>query len=325
MRITTLLAVAAASVAAVSLDDSATSSSAVQAEVQADASLGLALLTRRSSVLSRASETAEIPLTLLFNHKRNLMKLSDEDLASDQQTSLLRQNVRHTIDSFRGAGEPKVFFWDNAECAQGLRSLEQFGGSELAKDFESEPAGMVKSDLCRLAMLYLYGGYYFDTDILPVVPMYDHLGKDTTFATVVATDGDNLFQAFMAASPRHPLIAEALRTFRSWYRGDLQSGTAGGNVGTVLLKQAFTDWSGEAVANRVVHRHGHVSRFFTEGKIDSLKQKFSGLLQGSSEGLCNYAVVDGSTQTLLMYSRVYDSRAHVACKEEAQLLGTLGK
>ena len=26
--------------------------------------------------------------------------------------------------------------------------------------------GMVKSDICRLAMMYTLGGYYFDTDIL---------------------------------------------------------------------------------------------------------------------------------------------------------------
>lgn len=36
--------------------------------------------------------------------------------------------------------------------------------SELPMNFQSLKVGMVKSDLCRLVMLYNIGGLYFDTD-----------------------------------------------------------------------------------------------------------------------------------------------------------------
>mmetsp|Transcript_4090 Transcript_4090/g.9551 ORF Transcript_4090/g.9551 Transcript_4090/m.9551 type:complete len:328 (+) Transcript_4090:47-1030(+) len=301
-----------------------------QAELRPDGSLGTVLLARRHVVSTTKEADSKIPANVLFNHKRNLLNASEEDIAGDEQEKLLQTNVRHTISSFRGAASAKVLFWDNEQCSEGLRSLpEEFGGEELQRDFAEEEVGMVKSDLCRLAMLYLYGGYYFDTDILPVVSMRDQLDKDVTFSTVVASGNEAFFQAFLAASPRHPLIAKAIHRFKDWYHelrqpgvdpGQMRSELANGNIGTSLLKQAYRSWSGQDVQLKVTHHNGHVSRFFLESAIMDLPISYSSALPGRSDGFCNYAVVDPSSQTLLMYSRVFDSHSHLKCIEEANLL-----
>eukprot|EP00913_Durusdinium_trenchii_P022368 g21013.t1 len=84
-----------------------------------------------------------IPRRLLFNHKVNLLKAADSSL--DKESKLLRENVRHTVKLF-----PDVAPSDESEA--------------LGLDFAREKVGMIKSDLCRLVMMYKLGGYYFDTD-----------------------------------------------------------------------------------------------------------------------------------------------------------------
>ena len=83
-----------------------------------------------------------------------------------------------------GTDVPKVNFWDDKKCIRELKKLKRFNGHQLAKGFESLVHGKYKSDLCRLAQLYKYGGYYFDLDILPVKSMRKYLDPDTTFASV---------------------------------------------------------------------------------------------------------------------------------------------
>lgn len=51
----------------------------------------------------------------------------------------------------------------------------------------SRVSGMYKSDICRAAYLYLYGGYYFDVDLLVVRPFFAGSAK---FVTVKAWNPD---------------------------------------------------------------------------------------------------------------------------------------
>ncbi|CAJ1331994.1 unnamed protein product [Effrenium voratum] len=186
---------------------------------------------------------------------------------------------------------------------------------------------MVKSDLCRLVMMYNLGGYYFDTDILPVKDLRKHLAKETTFATVVAAGGRSFFQAFLAASPKHPAILASLKEFKTWYDLLLQPGqsqevlrkkTAEGNIGTALLRRAFKKWAKGAHAKaHMVHPEGHVSQFFVEDKVRNLKN-FSGLPKAVSSELCDYAVVDKLTKSVVMFSRIYDKMKHKECQEEVR-------
>ena len=68
------------------------------------------------------------------------------------------------MDTFEGDVE-NVYFWDDETCIRELQQLKDFHGNKLAEGFRSFKNGRFKSDLCRLAQLYKYGGYYFDTDL----------------------------------------------------------------------------------------------------------------------------------------------------------------
>ena len=47
--------------------------------------------------------------------------------------------------------------------------------------------------------------------------MQRHLDPKATFATVIAEGGVSYFQAFLAASKKHPIILESLKEFKAWY------------------------------------------------------------------------------------------------------------
>lgn len=160
-------------------------------------------------------QPSPIPRRLLFNHKFNLLKASDASL--DKQSKLLRDNVRHIVKLFPDIGPSDVHFWDDGDCQAGIEQLQLEESEALGLDFAREKVGMVKSDLCRLVMMYSLGGFYFDTDILPLPNLEQHLEPKATFATVIADDGKNYFQAFLAATPKHPAILESLKEFKKWY------------------------------------------------------------------------------------------------------------
>jgi len=293
-----------------------------------------------SSATQRAAQAVEvskkpepgasrIPNRLLFNHKVNLLEKTEAELAGDQQALLLRENVLHILSIFPEVAREDVHFWDDSACQNGLESLEMEESEALGIDFASEKVGMVKSDMCRLAMMYKLGGYYFDTDILPTAALKRRLLREATFSTVVADSGNAYFQAFMAATPNHPLIAEALLEFKDWYdklhrpganEVLLRERTEHGNIGTALLKKAFVKWSkGAHPSPRVVHPGGHISQFFEEHPIRTLRG-YHGLLPGHSGFLCDYAVVDPLSRSAVMFSRIYDTHHRQKCKEEVHLM-----
>lgn len=289
--------------------------------------------TEASHPLMGSVQPSPVPRRLLFNHKFNLLKASDASL--DRQSKLLRDNVRHIVKLFPDIGPSDVHFWDDGDCQAGIEQLQLEESEALGLDFAREKVGMVKSDLCRLVMMYSFGGFYFDTDILPLPNLEQHLEPKATFATVIADDGKNYFQAFLAATPKHPAILESLKEFKKWYdqlnrpgqnKDLLRRKTANGNIGTALLRKAFHTWSrGAREDSVVVHSGGlagHVSQFFVE-KNDQRLKGFQGLPSRLSGKLCNYAVVDRSSKTVVMFSRIYDKVHHQLCTEEVQFMHSL--
>ncbi|CAK9080574.1 Uncharacterized protein SCF082_LOCUS38399 [Durusdinium trenchii] len=298
------------------------------------------------SILERLSQAVEaisgpavkdpapwsIPRRLLFNHKVNLLKAADSSL--DKESKLLRENVRHTVKLFPDVAPSDVHFWDDHECQSGIEQLPLEESEALGLDFAREKVGMIKSDLCRLVMMYKLGGYYFDTDILPLPNLEQHLERQATFATVIADDGKSYFQAFLAATPKHPVILESLKEFKRWYdqlnrpginQDRLRSRTAKGNIGTALMRQAFRKWSDGAKEDSVVkHPAGHLSQFFVEHNDRVLTQKrYEGVPSHLSGNLCNYAVVDRRSKTVVMFSRIYDKHSKTLCKEEVDFIHTM--
>ena len=144
----------------------------------------------------------------------NLFKSEIDKLSFKEK--ILLANMKRTIAVFQNmiGHAPEVEMWDDQQCRTALNKLPMKEAHGLADDFDKEEVGMIKSDLCRLVMLYNTGGYYFDTDIAPLAALQKALDPRATFVTVKTSGksggGRGFFQAFMATTPRHPVIKIAM-------------------------------------------------------------------------------------------------------------------
>lgn len=87
---------------------------------------------------------------------------------------------------------------------------------QLLPYYKKETYGRHKSDICRLAQLYLKGGYYLDNDtkVLKAFRLPDHV----TFATVWGIKKQHFAQGIIFAAPVHPILQLALNMTLDYYR-----------------------------------------------------------------------------------------------------------
>ena len=225
--------------------------------------------TAPSNERMRGSSPPRIPRRLIFTNKYNLIAPSKNDPPFNGDDPLTA-NVLRTVGRYRE-------YWDAEDAAERSRSSpsEASGKNDemvvsflsdddcvaiiteaeprLVEKFRGEKRGEFKGDICRVAELYVYGGYYFDIDIGVYEPLHvddlhlprervpditlrylkmattDELmklmkgGRDdlVTFSTVVNKQG-RFFQAFTAAMPRHPVMERSLQYMVAYYDGTLE-------------------------------------------------------------------------------------------------------
>ncbi|CAE7552693.1 unnamed protein product [Symbiodinium natans] len=289
----------------------------------------LALLAQRPLPKASKSQTTrkagkqgiKIPPNVLFNYKFNVLKATKQQLQENPLLGVMQLNVKHTVGLF-GSNVSHVHFWDDDQCISELKQLKQFGGEELAEGFQSLRHGKYKSDLCRLAQLWKYGGYYFDTDILPVKSMRDYLDPDTTFASVRGMYSKEIFQAFLAATPKNKLIGENLKSFGKWLKERPRSQEPA-NIGPKLMWKSMRKTGGRFKKAPEFVTGSEKIQLFQEHRIAywrSGKEPIEGLLTGHSKwGDCNIAVVDQDTDEVVMYPRVI-SHNDDTCSEQKKLI-----
>mmetsp|Transcript_78066 Transcript_78066/g.141960 ORF Transcript_78066/g.141960 Transcript_78066/m.141960 type:complete len:421 (-) Transcript_78066:155-1417(-) len=273
---------------------------------------------KRKYLLAPSGRT--IPDKLLFNHRVNLLKEPNDDLPR-------AQNVQKIMKFFPDIQE--VEFLDDEGCHA---LIEQVHSKELADFYDVELEGMYKSDVCRLAQLLKHGGYYMDTDLDVMLDMRKILPKDVAFASVIALpwkgykDPWEMFQAFLAAAPDHPVIRTALDKcldFYAWSDPDLASEMGGDMQGTRLMRLVFEDWMKHEMEPGLQEKRDEYdfrySYLFEEDWLDPQKldpKKFTGIQARSSKEQCNVGVLDRSQQKILAYSHIVHSSN---CKHSANM------
>jgi hypothetical protein len=154
---------------------------------------------------------------LHFTHKVNFVEKHDED-----QFKSLRDNVMAIIKQHPGTN---VSFYDDGECKE---IIQRVHSEPLANWFDKEKEGTYKSEICKLAVLYDKGGYYFDNDFEVVTDVRKLIAPGASLSAVLAmTDRGtpkigldsrfDVFPAFLAAKPEHPAIQHALDGILKWY------------------------------------------------------------------------------------------------------------
>jgi hypothetical protein len=155
----------------------------------------------------------------------------------------------------------RVTCMDNEYCEQ----IIQYVSPELVTYFQEEKRGDYKADICRLAALYLHGGYYFDIDIDVIEPLLHvnmRQNQDISFFTAVDLQGVAFFQAFIAATPRHPIIKTALKIVQIYYESPYKTLTGIGTpMGPLTLAAAYKLVVDERVGSQLGSGpHGYAPR-----------------------------------------------------------------
>jgi mannosyltransferase OCH1-like enzyme len=148
----------------------------------------------------------KIPRRLIFTYQSNLLETKDPPH--------FYENVQNTIKMYREAwGEPDAPVWllDDDDCRSAIYAAKP----NLVTYFDREPRGSWKADICRVAALYLTGGYYFDIDMEAVNPWIP--SRNVTIATAVDFDRRRFFQSFLASEQKGRVIEESLDEMLLFY------------------------------------------------------------------------------------------------------------
>lgn len=170
----------------------------------------------KSAVTADVALSGPIPHALWFTYKHNIL--------TNKTPQIFYKNIVKSIDSYRNAwkNDPNmtVKFLVDSNCTDLLKEVDQELNLSLSNSFLAVTSGAFKSDLCRLAVLYLHGGYYFDIDMEVIQPIL--LGDEISFSSATSTIRPVFFQSYLASTPRHPIIRRNLDTMEEYYRGEGQ-------------------------------------------------------------------------------------------------------
>ena len=156
-------------------------------------------------------ERHTIPRIALFNHKINLLQNKTYDTE-------IYDNIQRTLKIV----EPyKVIFYSDDDCHYLLGELEdEWNMKALQNTYVMLLDGRIKSDMCRLAMLWKYGGFYFDNDIFLLQDLTKNILPTTEFVTCKTTtlirNTPGFFQAFIGSIPRNKVLKQALYYHTTW-------------------------------------------------------------------------------------------------------------
>mmetsp|Transcript_10091 Transcript_10091/g.15148 ORF Transcript_10091/g.15148 Transcript_10091/m.15148 type:complete len:497 (+) Transcript_10091:52-1542(+) len=259
-----------------------------------------------------------IPHRLIFTHKENLFNCSiSASNTTTPQLFTLAENAKATVNAYSKIwSDLEVVFLTDQDCLDALNEVEP----DLIPFFHKE-IGMFKADICRVAYLYLYGGYYFDVDVLVVRPF---LAGDAKFVTVkgIGYHSNGFFQAFLASEKQNSIVGRSIQIMLQTLQGkrsrgrlfgptallqawkeegislDENNGTIYDNVGAYLLM--------EGNANTLKREYSKISTVLRRNK-HALSQKVPTVPDNECEfsgGLCNFVVIDGADETLYFYSRI---------------------
>lgn len=98
--------------------------------------------------------------------------------------------------------------FDDTECENLIYSLFE---PRVWKAYKSIKAGAFKADLWRYCELYLNGGVYVDIDTVCLGSIDDILDPTATLITPIDFNPVNLFNAFIAVVPGHPVMLMCIK------------------------------------------------------------------------------------------------------------------
>mmetsp|Transcript_2806 Transcript_2806/g.4061 ORF Transcript_2806/g.4061 Transcript_2806/m.4061 type:complete len:416 (-) Transcript_2806:229-1476(-) len=253
-----------------------------------------------------------IPRRLIFTYEENILET--------KEPSYLYNNIQNTIQMYsrfwnQNMSEVDVCFLDDNKCLKVIEQVEP----RLVQPFQSENIGPYKADICRIAALYLCGGYYFDVDIQALEPLKPEPHID--FITAIDPHKKGFFQAVLATSPSHPVLKLTFDSMiNDWYFNPVMAKhNMTGNTSTfdpdifysedakkILHKNVGHDLMGPITIYRAYFRYNRTNTSWILKEIDNLndQNRYHHLRRRQYSWSCHMIVHDEDTRTPYFFSRV---------------------
>lgn len=136
-----------------------------------------------------------------------------------------------------------VYFTD-----QGAREfLQKYFDQRLVDAYDKIIPGAYKADLFRYCFLWIRGGVYIDMGMASLKELDTIIRPDDTFVAPEDNGTNGIYNAFMACTPAHPIIKEAIVLSIQNIENENYTRTPLGITGPVLLGVAFENVTGQKV------------------------------------------------------------------------------
>ena len=130
-------------------------------------------------------------------------------------TKNISNDLKSLTDSWKTLNPNYTYFlYDDNDCTTFIKKHFDI---KIYNAYLRLIPGAFKADLWRYCVLYIYGGVYVDMDTICVNPIDAFLHEDIEFMTPIDlnngqnTGTHNLFNAFIASIPQHPILLDCIR------------------------------------------------------------------------------------------------------------------
>jgi len=202
--------------------------------------------------------------------------------------------------------DPPMWFLRDQDCLLAIKLAEP----RLLPYYRNEVRGNNKANICRVAALYVKGGYYFDVDMKTIRAVA--LPNTVDFATPQEVYGEDLegvrglFNSFLAAAPKHAILKQNLQLYLDHYRGiELPVKSKNHHLGTGSLRLAYDQTPKDQRGTPFLE----LEEF---GRDDLLKYNL--IPQRGKGCCCNYFVGNPSDHVPYFWSRFVGSGVNCAIK-----------
>lgn len=270
-----------------------------------------------------------IPEIALFNYKTNILK----NATNHENTHI---NILRTVNITK---LNKIIFYDDQNCMELLQKLEnEWQMRWLTESYYRYEDGRIRSDMCRLAMLWNFGGYYFDNDIFMLKNIRNYIYPVTDFVTCKTTtlfknNPTGFFQAFIASKPHNKIFKKALYFHVIWFdyirkenKKEIDRITGGTknkpNLGTIFLRDAFIHLYGDIYTKRlekIGFSYVQKKQLFFEESLKEIKKEKTFNTKGlcipcEVTNPCGFTVFDKASGEPLFKSRIMNYENNKTCK-----------
>jgi len=98
--------------------------------------------------------------------------------------------------------------------------IEQYFERDFFEMYMSLPVGVMKADVWRVAVVYVFGGIYADLDTECRAPIEEWIGSSSKLVAAVENQTGALGNFVFAATPRHPALYNVLKTFLELFNSE---------------------------------------------------------------------------------------------------------